>query len=965
MSTVTKRPGTWNREATQERVAHPLGRLRGYIRTYVTLEGLAVLAIYLALVFWVGLLLDYGVFKAFGVDWVQILPGAFRGGVLAILSIGLIGVLAVKVLLRFFREFSPPALALVLERKFPKILGDRLITAVELADPKLAVRYGYSQDMIDKTIQDAAAKVEEIPVREVFTWNRLWRYGLVVLLLTAGLYLLTGAGYCAVQRTTDAGQFVQSFGDVATIWFERNVLLIDTIWPRRAFLELVGFPESGQMKIGRDAPPPTLRVRAWQWVVADKTAPEGWRALIWADLKPELLGETDVVAKANLSGEWAARTVDSIELLRDRQDDKNPFSTDQIIALANVFGKLTERADAPGMNRKLRKLVIPDEAFFKFKGKNNSGEQSLQKETDHEYSVTLTELKETIEFTIRGEDYYTAKKHIIVVPPPTLVEVLRADAQPAYLFHRIPARGRKDDLRGEKQKLQEQPISLTGEASQLQVPFGSDITLTARTDKDLQVPGGVRFVSPRKGVPEVNLPIEQLYRDPKSFRVAFKKVTVPIDFLFEFTDTDNVLGRRRIVIKPVEDVAPEVDVQVEVLRKTNQGYLCTALARAPFSGKVRDDNGLASVEYAYTLTKVEAQSAIQARLALVGNLVCSTGTLAAAKLGALSLMSFWDPSAGEEEKVPTTEPLTTFLESLRSKDRESLAVTPDQLKQLLSQADAPRKPLVKDHVLDPKFEEFKIEKLGLARDEKDYQPKYRLRLWVTATDTNLETGPKVGDSKEKFTLMIVSENELLAEIAKEEESLHVKLEETFNRLQESQTKLAAVLTELPKLKEDEFSPMTRRAEEIEETIAKAWDVARDVDADYNRILNEMMINQVKSTYLNKVKDSICTPLDRAINPDVGEFGDAEKTMKAFKDALVAKTKDVQAGAAAKESLDNLIASLRRILDSMGDIQTINKLIESLVKIKNAEEEEYQRLLEIKREKEKIILEGLDAVPPKK
>src|SRR2546426_11176894 len=58
-------------EESREQVAHPLDRLRGYIRLYVVAEGVAVLLLSLALVFWLGLLVDYGVFKAFGLDWVQ------------------------------------------------------------------------------------------------------------------------------------------------------------------------------------------------------------------------------------------------------------------------------------------------------------------------------------------------------------------------------------------------------------------------------------------------------------------------------------------------------------------------------------------------------------------------------------------------------------------------------------------------------------------------------------------------------------------------------------------------------------------------------------------------------------------------------------------------------------------------------------------------------------------------------
>ena len=36
-------------------------------------------------------------------------------------------------LMRLLRRFRPEALALVLEKRFPKLLGDRLITAVELS----------------------------------------------------------------------------------------------------------------------------------------------------------------------------------------------------------------------------------------------------------------------------------------------------------------------------------------------------------------------------------------------------------------------------------------------------------------------------------------------------------------------------------------------------------------------------------------------------------------------------------------------------------------------------------------------------------------------------------------------------------------------------------------------------------------------------------------------------------------
>src|SRR5256885_1710255 len=70
MATATTKP-LFDRSTMDRRVRHPLQALRGYIRTYVLLEGLAVALLYLALWFWIGLLLDYGTFWLLSFDWVQ------------------------------------------------------------------------------------------------------------------------------------------------------------------------------------------------------------------------------------------------------------------------------------------------------------------------------------------------------------------------------------------------------------------------------------------------------------------------------------------------------------------------------------------------------------------------------------------------------------------------------------------------------------------------------------------------------------------------------------------------------------------------------------------------------------------------------------------------------------------------------------------------------------------------------
>src|SRR5438309_2481918 len=304
MATVTPRP-TFNRADADRRVRHPLQALRGYIRRYVTLEGASVAVMYLSLWFWIGVGLDYGLFALFRFDWIKEFDRAagesasfwMRAILLFGLVAGLLAVVAAKVLRRLLREFNDSALALVLERRFPRELGDRLITAVEMADPKLSEKYGYSQIMLDRTIREAAERVEKLPVYEVFNWARLRWHLIWAGLVSVGVYLLVAVASCATAgilgRSASPVDFFHEFNYVAGTWFERNVLLQERrYWLGNEYLELVRFSgnDKGEMRVARDEYRPDVYVRAVKWVVADRgpDAPEGWRALRWGDL-PNLL----------------------------------------------------------------------------------------------------------------------------------------------------------------------------------------------------------------------------------------------------------------------------------------------------------------------------------------------------------------------------------------------------------------------------------------------------------------------------------------------------------------------------------------------------------------------------------------------------------------------------------------------------------------------------------------------------
>jgi hypothetical protein len=939
MATVTTVKPSFDREESQRRARHPLQRLRSYIRTYVTAEGLAILGVYVALWFWIGLLLDFGFFKAFGVDWVQITPWELRAVVLAGLLLGLAALVTFKVLVRLLREFRDDSLALLLERRFPVLLGDRLITAVEMADPRLAKRYGYSQPMIDQTVRDAAERVDQLNPAEVFNWRRLRHYGMCLALITVGNSIFLGAIYCLATRTR-VTDYLGGFQNVASIWFERNILLANTIWPRKAYLELVNFPPSGDLRVGRNASPPALHVRALKWVIADGAAPEGWRALRWTDLSPQLLGMD--TASIPLPSAWRQAGVDQIEAQLEKGEAGAALDADGAQALRGILDRLEEKAASFAMARRLRKLVIPNQVVVYYRGDTVRSEQTLKKQADNEYSGVLSDLKESVRFTANGEDYYTPYKKITLVPPPGLIELICDEERPAYLSQRPLAGAKAADLKGQKQFVKDLPVSLASSASIIDVAAGTNVVLHGRTDKRLREADGIRMRAHEGSAP---IHSQIAAKDAQSFDVRFDNLMAPLDFEFEFTDTDDVVGRQHVMIKPMDDLPPDVDAVLEVIRKTSQGYLATPSAKLPFSGKVRDDHGLSEVAYAYTLISLDAQTLAAVRPA-VSVLQWSPRGLVPDLLAAayLAWLGTTSGPAAEEANLPTEKKrLATFLHAVANLDAQ----------------DKPQEKQVTNLTLDPDEESFDVAPLGLkVSDDQQVQVRYRMRLWVEALDNNVETGPGVGRSKEKFTILLISENELLVEIAKEEESLHVKLEDTVNKLKDARTKLEQVIQELPGLRAEEFSPMALRAEEMKGTIERGWDVSREVFTDYRKILKELQINRVRPKIIEKVERNICEPLDQAVSQD---FVRSEESMTAFQKTLDQEKKANPAAAnLARAHLDQLIDRLTRVLDAMGDITTINKLIEQLVLIEKAERKAYEHFKDISDKLQDKLLE--EALP---
>jgi hypothetical protein len=1060
---MTMPPSTAPRQLPPERIRSPLHQLRGTIRRYVLLEGAALFVLMVAFFFWAGLVLDYGAFKIVGVDWVQVLPAGARVAVLAFFGVALVVMLAVTIFRRLLGDFSYPSLALVLERRFPDLLGDRLITAVELTDMDEAASFGYSTAMIQETVREATERVKRMPVADAFNWGRLrFRWAMAIMLAIVPLPMVA-TGYMAGYRAGPI-EFATRFVDVGTIWAERNLLFMGTLWPRRTYLRLVDFPESGELRIGRDAPSPRLRVQAIKWAIADRSASDGWRAMTWSDLTPELLNgrqppSLPVEALANPSNGMVTQpptdpawTIDRIEsLLIDNAEIRkrvmNAVDGDTFLALEQVFESLENAAQQSRMSRRIRKLIIPTDIRVSYWGPKTSNLMPFPRQADsNEFAGVLTELKESVRFSVQAEDFTLyPPRRITLVPPPSLARLERDEFVPAYFYLRPPADGGPESLKGKKLQRLGQGVSLTGGTSRIDVSAGTDLVLRGESDKELSMvrfryrggtrPGMVEDVETGKLVEELRQEIQKqrpwldpttdvtttvrefrqlirqrvrdelqrklndqpgastpnekqlvaeinrVYDTPRlldeyrrflyekrhgagsadpvetipirssgwTFSKRFDNITRTIEFDLELTDTDHVVSRRHVVIQPIDDRTPEVNAVVDVIRKTPQGYLATHQALIPFSGSIRDDVGLNKIEYQVAYTRLESASTIAARAAVAAGIFglapnAPPGPNALALPGFVAQLSKLTESSEPVINVPPLG-VRSFEELARERDQDHRYGLVDLPKKL---AEAPPlNALIKQFELKPNIEGLdlrdRLPELERSKINVTIQPRYRVRLTVVATDNNVDTGPRQGQNKETFTFQIVTNEEVLAEIAREEEGISQKMRELLDRMHDVRTRIDKVLETMPVAGSEDYRPLASRAAELEEQVAKGRDTAQEILSDYNRILREMTFNRLPDNILRRVKDGICDRLDEAIRAHFPRAEEAHAALrKVFEDRRPPEQLIVEN---CRQRQQELINQLQAVSDAIGDFGGVLALAKTLADITRVQREVIGRFLQ--------------------
>ncbi|MEX2174440.1 MAG: hypothetical protein WD872_08760 [Pirellulaceae bacterium] len=213
-----------------------LAGLRWRIRLYVWLEGLALGAIWLGLMFWIGL----------GLDYLPVLMGASEmppaaRGVLLLATGSVLAWLVYRFIFRrTFVRLADRSMALLLERKFLDF-DDSLVTAVEMSQvPGHAS--AFSRELLDKTSDEAFASAGQVRYARVMNYGRLNMRLLAAMALALSVLAFATANAAAFKTATN-----------------RLYLLSDEPWPRSARIEIEGIEVLRTAAPGQD-PPPSLTV---------------------------------------------------------------------------------------------------------------------------------------------------------------------------------------------------------------------------------------------------------------------------------------------------------------------------------------------------------------------------------------------------------------------------------------------------------------------------------------------------------------------------------------------------------------------------------------------------------------------------------------------------------------------------------------------------------------------------------
>jgi hypothetical protein len=277
------------------------------------------------------------------------------------------------------------------------------------------------------------------------------------------------------------------------------------------------------------------------------------------------------------------------------------------------------------------------------------------------------------------------------------------------------------------------------------------------------------------------------------------------------------------------------------------------------------------------------------------------------------------------------------------------------------------RPLLKEHSLknEDGFDLRRyLKRLKALDPSKEAQLHYLVKISVEATDNNVETGPATGRNKAPFAFLVVSENELLSQVAIEEEVLRDRLDKAAFKLRNAKTTIDDQALKLAATGSD-YTLVSLRVDDVRKALLDGGTAAREVHSDYRRIQKELEVNRVKKTKVEDVRDKIVEPLGEIVEPSNGNFavteGAVDKLYAALDEDISAKRgeenrpKHALAAREAAQHLDRLLERLNQVLIAMDEGVVESKLLESIVNIERGQRRiaEISRLLRIQ-EEEKLF-----------
>ncbi|MBT7170428.1 MAG: hypothetical protein HN909_01525, partial [Phycisphaerales bacterium] len=201
----------------QQTLLDKLAGLRRAIRTRLILEAFARLLLALAAL----------VAVTFTFDYVMHLDRLQRGVFLGLGVAAVVWVVIRRLVRPLTVDLDDESLALLVENRYPS-LGDRLISALQFRQRETAIAVGMSGSMIDVVVNqanDLASQLEFGKVVEKRSLCKVWAFAAVALML------IGGAGAAR--------------SDLASLWFQRNIMMSNVDWPQDVYLSVLWIDKDG------------------------------------------------------------------------------------------------------------------------------------------------------------------------------------------------------------------------------------------------------------------------------------------------------------------------------------------------------------------------------------------------------------------------------------------------------------------------------------------------------------------------------------------------------------------------------------------------------------------------------------------------------------------------------------------------------------------------------------------------